>query len=260
MKWNYLKGSEKDFEGAPEWATVIAEGEICAEAWKLGSRWGSGIDATYTEMSGGLDGLLSREVIAQREPISTPKHMMIFGDPKSFIFAHKEATHAAKNKVTGEVVHTHIPGLINLSKFDFIAQRQLTDVTEGDLNECIGASEAIAIGEAISAIANSSPIQVAISRNNKLPHIPIKAGALNMDGKTHSAQLGGGHKLKLSGHFKGNGFAAKLESKHLSIKIASNTVGITYSARVFSASEIAEATECIKKLNEIVNKSSMEFE
>lgn len=203
MKWNYLKGSEKDFEGAPEWAVYLASvdavvGKLFAFEITDFRRYayanhGCGHEIANKEFYGSFIKqwwFNEPEIIAQREPISTPKHIMIFGDPKSFIFAHEEATHAAKNKVTGEVVHTHIPGLINLSKFDFIAQRQLTDVTESDLNECIGASEAL---ELPKITVNTGGVHFN-GHEYIMPIIGImdnvKVGSLHLDGKEHSAPLG----------------------------------------------------------------------
>lgn len=195
MKWNYLKGGEKDFEGAPDWATEVvwtdkggdqliywldkisrrAQMPMCPEfQWDGNYGWRCFVKAERVEVGSQ----------------TTPKHLMIFGDPKSFIFAHDEATHAARNKVTGELIHTHIPQIINLSKFDFIAQRQLTDVTEGDLNECIGASEAINLNPDVVVRAGE------IHFNGREGAIPtglakrVKIGSLHLDGKGHVAPLG----------------------------------------------------------------------
>lgn len=211
MKWNYLKGSEKDFANVNDGCVLVVQCRSDGHIYYLGNEF----NPTSIEQCGDI-------IIAQREPIATPKHLMIFGDPKSFIFAHDEATHAAKNKVTGEVVHTHIPGLINLSKFDFIARRQLTDVTESDLNECIGASEAcqdfgaepnwiesLLAGEVILKAINDLAEKKKSEVNERLVVIKydkdeliasylmsasgeenIKIGSLHLDGKEHIAPLG----------------------------------------------------------------------
>lgn len=68
--WRYIKGSEKDFEGAPEWATVIATNNVHAEKWEKGARWG--LLNILKESGSGLDGLLEHEtLIAQRERVTS---------------------------------------------------------------------------------------------------------------------------------------------------------------------------------------------
>lgn len=68
--WRYIKGSEKDFEGAPEWVTVIATNNVHAEKWEKGARWG--LLNILKESGSGLDGLLEREtLIAQRERVTS---------------------------------------------------------------------------------------------------------------------------------------------------------------------------------------------
>ncbi len=68
--WRYIKGSEKDFEGAPEWATVIATNNVHAEKWEKGARWG--VLNILKESGSGLDGLLEHEtIIAQRERVTS---------------------------------------------------------------------------------------------------------------------------------------------------------------------------------------------
>lgn len=65
-------------------------------------------------------------------------------------------------------------------------------------------------------------------------------------------------KSHLSGHFECNGFAAKLESKNLSIIIGGDAIKITYSAGMFTPTEISNVVECITEINSIVMKSNME--
>ena len=65
-------------------------------------------------------------------------------------------------------------------------------------------------------------------------------------------------KSYLSGHFECNGFAAKLESKNLSILIGGGAIKITYSAGMFTPTEISNVVECITEINSIVMKSNME--
>lgn len=61
-----------------------------------------------------------------------------------------------------------------------------------------------------------------------------------------------------SGHFECNGFAAKLESKSLNILIGGDAIKITYSAGMFTPTEISNIVECITEINSIVMKSNME--
>ena len=67
--WNYIKGSEKDFEGAPDWASILCEGTNC-NIWyendDYSGRW------CNSEGGGrGYDGLGGFPIIAQREPVVT---------------------------------------------------------------------------------------------------------------------------------------------------------------------------------------------
>lgn len=67
--WRYIKGSEKDFEGAPDWASILCEGTNC-NIWyendDYSGRW------CNSEGGGrGCDGLGGFPIIAQREPVAT---------------------------------------------------------------------------------------------------------------------------------------------------------------------------------------------
>ena len=64
--------------------------------------------------------------------------------------------------------------------------------------------------------------------------------------------------LRESGHFECNGFAAKLEGKHLSIEVVNNKIKVTYDAGVFTHDEINLAINHVLKVNEFVSRSSME--
>ncbi|PKB90960.1 hypothetical protein A8A01_03375 [Ewingella americana] len=73
MKWEILKGSEKDFEGAPGWSMVvlynnIACGKVFAEGLKIGKK--------RTSLIGCGDSVIVAEhewdVIAERRPITEP--------------------------------------------------------------------------------------------------------------------------------------------------------------------------------------------
>lgn len=79
MKYDYLKGSEKDFEGAPEWCTHISKSEASGDlAWESadraikGNRWqwvGEYGAATY---DGFVSGRTFTSIIAERRPITEP--------------------------------------------------------------------------------------------------------------------------------------------------------------------------------------------
>jgi len=72
--WNYIIGSEKDFEGAPEWATVRIGGKkLTLEYWGNGFVEGNKCTScdgggTQTRMYGIYD---NGEIIAQRERVTS---------------------------------------------------------------------------------------------------------------------------------------------------------------------------------------------
>lgn len=66
--WNYIIGNEKDFEGAPDWASILCEGTNC-NIWyendDYSGRWSN------CEGGGrGCDGLGGFQIIAQRERVT----------------------------------------------------------------------------------------------------------------------------------------------------------------------------------------------
>lgn len=67
--WRYIKGSEKDFQGAPEWATIICAGndvEVYYENDDYTGRWKN------SEGGGkGVNGLGGFPIIAQRERVTS---------------------------------------------------------------------------------------------------------------------------------------------------------------------------------------------
>lgn len=65
------------------------------------------------------------------------------GDESDFVGAHAVATHRARHLEKGHPVFTDRPGIIDLSLFEFTAQRQMMDDQEQDLNDCIGSTEAL---------------------------------------------------------------------------------------------------------------------
>ena len=64
-------------------------------------------------------------------------------------------------------------------------------------------------------------------------------------------------KSHLSGHFECNGFAAKLEGKHLNIKVAGGAIEVIYDAQIFTHDDVNRAVKCVIEVNNIVSKSSM---
>lgn len=84
-KWKYIKGSEKDFEGAPDWATIKTEG--CNRQYFVekhedrarykGVYWAgeSKINVFSGHDFGGVD------IIAQREPVTAADVEVVKYDP-----------------------------------------------------------------------------------------------------------------------------------------------------------------------------------
>ena len=75
MKWEILKGSEKDFEGAPEWATISYK-YGCSDLIRFCNGWNHGckFSGMREEMTRhyGITDLSKYEVIAERLPIAEP--------------------------------------------------------------------------------------------------------------------------------------------------------------------------------------------
>lgn len=66
-QWKYIKGSEKDFEGAPEWAKIRCKGTNCNVYYEnadYSGRWANGGSSPV-----GVDGRGGYPIIAQRELI-----------------------------------------------------------------------------------------------------------------------------------------------------------------------------------------------
>lgn len=67
--WNYIIGSEKDFEGAPDWASILCQGANC-KVWYENDDY-SGRWCNCEGGGRGCDGLGGFPIIAQREPVVT---------------------------------------------------------------------------------------------------------------------------------------------------------------------------------------------
>lgn len=66
-QWKYIKGSEKDFEGAPDWATCACQGANCIVFYEnidYSGRWKNKGSSSH-----GVDGTGGFPIIAQRELI-----------------------------------------------------------------------------------------------------------------------------------------------------------------------------------------------
>lgn len=121
MKYEYLKGSEKDFDGAPEWAIYLAKlpGHGC-------SAWVSGGDDHYLyvaserEFSGvflSVSWLGGMNLIAERRPITDEQ----------------EKTLEKNRELLSDLL---IPSNPNFEDAPTYRGAPITD--ESDLNECIG--------------------------------------------------------------------------------------------------------------------------
>lgn len=69
--WNYIKGSEKDFEGAPDWALYRDEcrnAHFWSEGYSIGDRFKRVNNDTVWEYDGSE---CKSVIIAQREPVAT---------------------------------------------------------------------------------------------------------------------------------------------------------------------------------------------
>ena len=68
--WNYIKGSEKDFEGAPDWAMYRDEchnEHFWSEGYSLGDRFKNVNSNDVCEYDGDEE---TSKIIAQREPVT----------------------------------------------------------------------------------------------------------------------------------------------------------------------------------------------
>lgn len=71
--WKYLKGSEKDFEGAPEWATLKTKSfnnYYFVERHENKARYKNTEWDYESRINNGVDTEFRTEIIAQREPIT----------------------------------------------------------------------------------------------------------------------------------------------------------------------------------------------
>lgn len=104
--WRYIKGNEKDFEGAPDEATIVTIDNMCrkhfgdvfpvpgAKYWSdLGGKgeWGNGVKS------------IRFEIIAQREPVESSRWVYYLGTPEMFAWMSKGVTHLFRSKLSGVI-------------------------------------------------------------------------------------------------------------------------------------------------------------
>lgn len=72
MKYEITKGSEKDFDGAPEWATLLLKGRFAAKAWASSYSNGAKALTPGTTDKYIIDAIEDCTIIAERRPITEP--------------------------------------------------------------------------------------------------------------------------------------------------------------------------------------------
>lgn len=84
VKWKYLKGSEKDFEGAPEWATIRERmndsREYFVERYECGKRYTNAIHKG-DEFTFLVNDFGTGDIIAQRETLTSADVEVVKYDP-----------------------------------------------------------------------------------------------------------------------------------------------------------------------------------
>lgn len=104
--WNYVIGNEKDFEGAPDEATIVTVdnmrrkhfGDVFpvsgAKYWSdLGGKgeWGNGVKS------------IQFKIIAQREPVESSQWVYYLGTPEMFARMSEGVTHLFRSRLSGIV-------------------------------------------------------------------------------------------------------------------------------------------------------------
>lgn len=102
--WRYIKGNEKDFEGAPEWATKRIKGEWSSKQSFCGLHDGHVHICSVGETTGEKMNMgYAHTVIAQREPVESSRWNYIIGTPEMFARMSKDVTHLFRNRLNGVV-------------------------------------------------------------------------------------------------------------------------------------------------------------
>lgn len=115
--WNYIIGNEKDFEGAPEWAMFIVHSANFNNTYAVASVDPKTVQHVYNVSRHGgpreewFDGMGNLEtffsgkvkIIAQREPVESPKWVYYLGTPEMFARMSEGVTHLFRSKLTGVI-------------------------------------------------------------------------------------------------------------------------------------------------------------
>lgn len=102
--WNYIVGNEKDFEGAPEWATLRVKHGRDYDEYFIAS-----MDKSEYQSIGKMVGTPVRfsleywNIIAQREPVESSQWVYYLGTPEMFARMSKGVTHLFRSKLTGMI-------------------------------------------------------------------------------------------------------------------------------------------------------------
>lgn len=108
--WNYIIGSEKDFEGAPDWAThrmfnsvdgkMTRGNQAFTSGTEKGALWETCDDA---KLRANIIVPKNWYTIAQREPVESPQWVYYFGTPEMFARMSEGVTHLFRNKLSGVI-------------------------------------------------------------------------------------------------------------------------------------------------------------
>ena len=102
--WNYIVGNEKDFEGAPEWATLRVKHGRDYDEYFIAS-----MDKSEYQSIGKMVGTPVRfslgywNIIAQREPVESSQWVYHVGTPEMFAWLSEGVTHLFRNMLNGVV-------------------------------------------------------------------------------------------------------------------------------------------------------------
>lgn len=103
--WNYIIGNEKDFEGAPDWATMLTQVEddkYFVESHRVGAKVINMNDYSVYTIVRDVDSTPVK-IIAQREPVESSQWVYYFGTPEMFARMSEGVTHLFRNKQTGVI-------------------------------------------------------------------------------------------------------------------------------------------------------------
>lgn len=108
--WNYIIGNEKDFEGAPDWATHRMFNSVNGKMTRGNQAFTSGIEkgaSWETCNDGKVEGFIEIPenwyTIAQREPVESSQWVYYLGTPEMFAWMSGGVTHLFRSKLTGVI-------------------------------------------------------------------------------------------------------------------------------------------------------------